>query len=476
MKGILILARHQESEWNKVGRWTGSRDRHLTAFGFKKSEDIGLLIKDISIEYAFASMQVRSIETLSCILTTCMITHIPVEHSAALNERDYGDYTGNNKWEMERKLGPVLFKEIRRGWDTPIPHGESLKAVYDRVVPYFISHILPKVQEGKNVLVVAHGNSLRTLIKYIESISDEAIADLEMPFESVLLYHVDSLGKMIDKNTREVQRMIPSVSRAQIIATFGPACSSVASIKDMINHQLDAVRLNFSYGTLAEHEKNIATIRTASHLAGRHVPIIIDLPGPRIQEGKTHGYDDQSLSAITPQDEEYIAFAVAQRVEYIAVSFVGSVEDITRCRALINQHHGSQKIIAKIERAVAVDHISEIITATDAVMVARGDLGNEIPLEQIPYVQEKIVSLAQDASCPVIVATQMLLSMVKNPEPTRAEVTDVTTAIIQGADAVMLSEETAIGEYPVETVAMMETIVKEAEQHRDSVQYAIHQL
>ena len=108
-------------------------------------------------------------------------------------------------------------------------------------------------------------------------------------------------------------------------------------------------------------------------------------------------------------------------------------------------------------------------------MVARGDLGNEVPIEQIPFVQEKIITLAGDAGKPVIVATQMLLSMVEHPEPTRAEVTDVSTAILQGADAVMLSEETTVGKYPVEAIAVMETIVREAEQHgRKTVQEFHH--
>lgn len=205
MSGKLILARHHESEWNKLGKWTGLRDRHLDSYGFKKSEDMGLLINDIQIDRAFASMLVRSIETLSCILNVCNRFNVPTVHSAALNERDYGDYTGKNKWDMEKLLGEEEYKKLRRGWDYPIPKGESLKMVYERTVPFLTKTILPLVAEGKNVLVVAHGNSLRTVIKYLEGISDEAIADVEMPFGAILIYDIDSQGKVINKEVRQTE-------------------------------------------------------------------------------------------------------------------------------------------------------------------------------------------------------------------------------------------------------------------------------
>jgi 2,3-bisphosphoglycerate-dependent phosphoglycerate mutase len=204
MKGKLIIARHQESEWNKLGKWTGMRDVHLTEHGFKESEDIGLLIKDLNIDCAFASMEVRSIETLSCILNVCKKYKVPTEHSAALNERDYGDYTGKNKFDMERILGEKKFEEIHRGWDYPIPNGESLKMVYERVLPFFLKRILPTILEDKNVLVVAHGNSLRALIKYIEDISDEGISDIEIPFKAIFIYDLDEAGHMIKKEIRQL--------------------------------------------------------------------------------------------------------------------------------------------------------------------------------------------------------------------------------------------------------------------------------
>lgn len=202
MTGKLIIARHQESEWNKLGLWTGTRDRHLTDLGFKESEDLGLLLKDVKVDCAFASMQVRSIETLSCMLNVCQRFDVPTEHSAALNERDYGDYTGKNKWEMEEKIGEEEFDKVRRGWDYPVPNGETLKMVYDRVVPYYREKILPKVSEGNNVLVVSHGNTLRALMKFIENIPDEKMPDVEMPFGAIYVYDVDTLGHKISKEEK----------------------------------------------------------------------------------------------------------------------------------------------------------------------------------------------------------------------------------------------------------------------------------
>ncbi len=202
MTGKLIIVRHQESEWNKLGLWTGTRDRHLTDLGFKESEDLGLLLKDIKVDCAFASMQVRSIETLSCMLNVCERYDVPTEHSAALNERDYGDYTGKNKWEMEEKLGVEEFEKIRRGWDYPVPNGETLKMVYDRAVQFYKDKILPKVSEGNNVLVVSHGNTLRALMKYIENIPDDKIADVEMPFGAIYIYDIDTEGHKVKREDR----------------------------------------------------------------------------------------------------------------------------------------------------------------------------------------------------------------------------------------------------------------------------------
>lgn len=254
-------------------------------------------------------------------------------------------------------------------------------------------------------------------------------------------------------------------SKAQIVATIGPASDKYEILKSLIEHQVDVIRFNFSWSDNSEREKQIALVRQVSKDCNRVIPIIADLPGPRIQQDSTHSYDHESISAITEKDKEYIKFAVEQSFEYIAVSFVGSAKDINDCRDVILQCGGKQKIIAKIERAMALENLDSIVNSADAIMVARGDLGSEIPLEQIPFVQSRIINSAIKAKKPVIVATQMMLSMVKNNVPTRAEVTDVANAILQGSDAVMLSEETSIGAYPLEVIIMMEKIIKESEKH-----------
>lgn len=203
--GKLLLARHHQSEWNKLGKWTGLHDCHLDPYGIEKAGDMGILIQDLPIDEALTSSLTRTKETLACMLTACNKTDIPTEHAAALNERDYGEYTGKNKFEMQEILGDEEYKKLRRGWEYPIPGGETLKAVYERVVPYYKESILPRLAAGKNVLAVAHGNSLRALIKYIENISDEGIADVEMPFGAILIYDVDAEGHMLHKEIRQTE-------------------------------------------------------------------------------------------------------------------------------------------------------------------------------------------------------------------------------------------------------------------------------
>lgn len=206
--GKLVVVRHHESEWNKQGLWTGSRDIHLTPYGFEKSVELGLKVKDISFEYAFASMQVRSIETLSCMLDANREYHVPTEHAAALNERDYGDYTGKNKWDMEKLIGEEEFNKVRREWDHPVPNGETLKMVYERVVPFFLEKVLPLLKQGKDVLIVSHGNAIRALMKYIESIPDEKMAEVEMLFGGILIYDLDQEGHIVHKEVRSVESSV----------------------------------------------------------------------------------------------------------------------------------------------------------------------------------------------------------------------------------------------------------------------------
>lgn len=169
------------------------------------------------------------------------------------------------------------------------------------------------------------------------------------------------------------------------------------------------------------------------------------------------------ISPLTEKDKNDLEFGIKQGVDYIALSFVKTAEDIMELRDLIQKKGKSIPIIAKIEKHEAVNNIEKIVNTADAIMVARGDLGVEIPLERVPSVQKMIIRLANKYCKPVITATQMLGSMVNNYRPTRAEVTDVANAIFDGSDAVMLSEETAKGRYPVAAVRMLTKIAKEVE-------------
>ncbi len=210
LPGTLIIARHHESEWNKKGMWTGTRDVHLTQYGFEKSNEMGSLLKDMRIDNAFASMQVRSIETLSCMLNTLGMYHVPAQYVHALDERDYGDYTGKNKWDMKEAIGEEAFDHMRRDWNYPIPNGETLEMVYNRVVPFYEEVVLPLLVDGRNVLIVSHGNALRALTIYLESVPTEKACDVEMLFGAVVLYQVDSEGRMVQKDVRTVSSEVPA--------------------------------------------------------------------------------------------------------------------------------------------------------------------------------------------------------------------------------------------------------------------------
>ena len=171
------------------------------------------------------------------------------------------------------------------------------------------------------------------------------------------------------------------------------------------------------------------------------------------------------IPSITEKDKKDIDFAINQDVDFLALSFVRDDKDINTLRKIIDNKNGTQHIIAKIETLQAVENIDEIISASDAIMVARGDLGMEIPFEKVPRVQKDLIHKCRIASKPVIVATQMLKSMVSSPIPSRAEVADVANAVFDKSDAVMLSEETTVGQYPIKTVQSMARIVRYNEDH-----------
>jgi pyruvate kinase len=168
-------------------------------------------------------------------------------------------------------------------------------------------------------------------------------------------------------------------------------------------------------------------------------------------------------SVLTAKDRDDLRFGLAHGVDYVAVSFVRSGADIQDVRKFLHELGADVPIVAKLERAEVVANLAGILALVDAVMVARGDLGVEVPLEDVPVIQKEVIRQARLGKVPVIVATQMLESMVDHVRPTRAEVTDVATAIFDGADAIMLSAETATGRFPVETVEMMARIAQRAE-------------
>lgn len=329
----------------------------------------------------------------------------------------------------------------------------------------------------------------------------------------------------------------------KIVCTIGPASNSPSMIEAMIHAGMNVARLNFSHGTLQDHEDNIKNIRRISAQLKKPVAIIQDLSGPKIRIGTLSGesvtlkandfftltnkvlegneqiasvtysllpdhvfagdsillcdgeielkvvHKDKTnilcqvivggvlsagkginiptrslpIPSLTEKDKKDLEFGIEHEVDYVALSFVKMVDDVLQLKELIHQKDKDIPVIAKIEKHEALDHLEDIVKSADAIMVARGDLGVEIPLERIPLVQKKLIRIANSYCKPVITATQMLQSMVSNYRPTRAEVTDVANAIFDGSDAVMLSEETAKGRYPLESVRMLSKIAREVE-------------
>jgi pyruvate kinase len=178
----------------------------------------------------------------------------------------------------------------------------------------------------------------------------------------------------------------------------------------------------------------------------------VNLPGVKL-----------AIKSLTAYDRKCVQFAVNHRIDFIAMSFVRTADDLNDLRKLVQSHRGNQFLIAKIEKKEAVDDIDSILKITDGVMVARGDLGVEVPIEQVPGIQKFLITKCNLAGKPVITATQVLDSMVKNPRPTRAEATDAANAVLDGTDALMLSQETAVGNYPLDSVMVLKSIIREAQ-------------
>jgi len=199
--GKLILLRHGESQWNSENRFTGWIDIGLTEKGKKEAFEAGKLIKDIPIDCAFTSVLIRAIDTLTEALKGADQELVPIAEDAALNERMYGDLQGLNKAECAEKFGAAQVKIWRRSYDIPPPNGESLKDTAIRTLPYFEKNILPLVKEGKNVLVSAHGNSLRAIVMDLDKLTKEEVVELNIPNAVPIVYEIDEKGKIISKMT-----------------------------------------------------------------------------------------------------------------------------------------------------------------------------------------------------------------------------------------------------------------------------------
>lgn len=200
----LVLVRHGLSEYNKIGIWAGWEDPNLAPEGFEQAEKTAKQLVDIHFDEAFSSDHARCRQTLQKVLEVINQKDLPTTYNMAFRERNYGDYNHKNKWQVKDEIGEEGFQKLRRGWDFPPPNGESLKMVYDRLVPYYEKEVLPKLKEGKNILVSSSGNALRAFVKYLENISDEEVGNLEIGTGEAYVYQIDEDGKVINKQVRGI--------------------------------------------------------------------------------------------------------------------------------------------------------------------------------------------------------------------------------------------------------------------------------
>lgn len=339
-----------------------------------------------------------------------------------------------------------------------------------------------------------------------------------------------------------------SFNKTKIVATIGPASSSKAMLKTMIESGMNIARLNFSHGKYEDHSKVIKNIRELNEELGTHVGMLADLQGPKIRLGEvkdggveirsghqitittkkcegtakkvyltypefpkdvaegdtilindgklvlqvtgTNRKDEVtasvehggmmesrkgvnlpntkiSMPCLTEKDLADLDFVLEHKLEWVGLSFVRSAEDILELKSIIKKQGSKTRVVAKIEKPEAVKDLNNIIRETDAVMVARGDLGVEIPMQEVPVVQKKIVKKCLNEAKPVIIATQMMESMITNPAPSRAEVNDVANSVLDGADALMLSGETSVGDHPAMVIKAMYSIIRHLEAKGD---------
>ena len=244
-----------------------------------------------------------------------------------------------------------------------------------------------------------------------------------------------------------------SVNRhTKIVCTLGPASSSPEVVEKMLKGGMDIARFNLVHGTFEEHSRLISQVRLLSQELKLPTGILLDIPGLKRRSG--------DVKAVFSQDLE---FAVSQNADFIALSFLSSARQVKEVKQLLREMKAEIPVIVKIEQARALEESGTMLDVGEGIMVARGDLALEISIEKVPLAQKQLIKEANRRGKPVITATQMLESMVHSATPTRAEAADVANAILDGSDALMLSEETAIGDYPVEATEMMARIALETE-------------
>ena len=332
--------------------------------------------------------------------------------------------------------------------------------------------------------------------------------------------------------------------KTKIVATIGPATESEEMLTKLVLSGLNVMRLNFSHGDFAEHQKKVDNFKKVIKKTGQPLAILQDLSGPKIRIGEfdtervqlvrgnkitivtgepfvgtvdrvyvnyktlheelkvggrvllddgkkelkvlsikgneincevviggdTKGRRGVNLpgaylktSSLTEKDRKDLEFGVKNKVDYVALSFVRRAEDVIELKEILKSKKSDAQVISKIETEEAIENLDTIIAVSDGIMIARGDLAIEIPAEKVPLIQKHIIDICNSLGKPVITATQMLESMIKSPVPTRAEVSDVANAILDGTDAIMLSEESTLGDYPIEAVNMMTRIALEIE-------------
>lgn len=198
----LVLVRHGQSEWNALGLWTGQEDVALTEDGKVEARKAAEHLRDLTLHKAHTSSLGRAQQTLEEIKSALEHTELETTRHNALDERHYGDYQAKNKWEIKEQLGEEEFTKLRRNWNHPVPNGETLKDVSERVLPYYEEHILQDLRQGKNIIVAAHGNSLRALMKHLEEVADDDVHQVEIGTGEVVVYEINEDGSVISKEIR----------------------------------------------------------------------------------------------------------------------------------------------------------------------------------------------------------------------------------------------------------------------------------